>query len=118
MRSKSYYLVIIAFLTALLSHGGVLATEHGYWQDRPIWLGTSGGNINDIGTLYCCAGTLGALVQDSSGNLYILSNNHVLAKTNAGQFGDPIIQPGLIDRGCAFYPDDAVAAHPRADSMI
>jgi hypothetical protein len=30
---------------------------------------------------------------------YILSNNHVLANTNAGQIGDPILQPGPYDGG-------------------
>jgi hypothetical protein len=73
-------------------------------QTRPIKLGTSGGNVYDTNIiypyLYCCSGTLGALVQDSTGNKYILSNNHVLAKTNIGKKGDPVSQPGLIDNGC------------------
>ncbi|MEW6213636.1 MAG: hypothetical protein AB1478_00285 [Nitrospirota bacterium] len=77
---------------------------------RPIQLGTSGGNINDINRLYCCGGTLGSLVQ-SNNVQYILSNNHVLAKTNKGKIGEDIIQPGLIDQNPVCYQDsnDAVA---------
>jgi hypothetical protein len=74
-------------------------------------LGTSGGNINDISRLYCCSGTLGALVQGTDGTKYILSNNHVLARTNAGKINDPIIQPGLVDQSpvCAQDVNDTVA---------
>lgn len=66
-------------------------------QTPPINLGVSGGNLFDENTQYCCTGTLGCLVQDTSGVQYILSNNHVLAKTNQGKIGDYIIQPGLVD---------------------
>ena len=31
------------------------------------------------------------------GNQYILSNNHVLARSDGAAIGDPIIQPGLGD---------------------
>ncbi len=68
------------------------------FQTRPIQLGTTGANINDISSSFCCSGTLGALVKDSSGNQFILSNNHVLAKTNKGIIGEGIIQPGLVDQ--------------------
>jgi hypothetical protein len=61
--------------------------------------GTSGGNINDISTLYCCSGTLGSLVQ-ADGTSYILSNNHVLARSGTAAMGEDISQPGLIDNGC------------------
>ncbi len=68
---------------------------------RPIPLGVSGGSIDDWstrGTLtLCCGGTLGALVQDPGGTLYILSNNHVLGLANGGTIGDDIVQPGIID---------------------
>jgi len=66
-------------------------------QAVPISLGVSGGNITDQTRQNCCTGTLGCLVQDGGGVQYILSNNHVLAKTNKGGKGDPIIQPGLVD---------------------
>lgn len=48
------------------------------------------------------AGTLGCLV-DIPGARCILSNNHILAKTNVGQLGDVIMQPG---------PKDATATSP------
>jgi len=77
----------------------------------PIQLGTSGGNIKDISKGFCYGGTLGALVKDASGNQYILSNNHVLARTNLAALGENIIQPGLIDQspGCFKDSTDIVA---------
>jgi len=69
-------------------------------QATPIRLGTSGSNVKDISigsTTYCCTGTLGSLVQDASGNTYILSNNHVLARSNAAQIGEQIMQRGYTD---------------------
>jgi hypothetical protein len=42
---------------------------------------------------------------------YILSNNHVLANTNAAQSGDPILQPGPYDGG--IDPADRIAALSR-----
>ena len=65
-------------------------------------LGTSGGNVNDVVVgVACCGGTLGSLVT-ISGTQYILSNNHVLAKSDFGNGGGPpngdaISQPGIID---------------------
>jgi hypothetical protein len=73
-------------------------------QSAPIELGTSGGNGNDsivdtqAHTITCCGGTLGSLVT-RGGTQYILSNNHVLAKSDTAAIGDPIVQPGLIDAG-------------------
>ena len=77
----------------------------------PIQLGTSRGNIKDISKGFCYGGTLGALVKDASGNQYILSNNHVLARTNVAALGENIIQPGLIDQspGCFKDSTDIVA---------
>ncbi len=79
-------------------------------QSGIIALGTSGGNDNDYdtyqdhsGTPYiadCCGGTLGALVEDTARNQYILSNNHVLAESDQALIGDTIDEPGLIDNGC------------------
>ena len=61
---------------------------------RPAPGGVSCGHI-DI-----TAGTIGCLVL-RGGELFILSNNHVLANMNAGQQGDPILQPGPYDGGTA-----------------
>jgi hypothetical protein len=51
-----------------------------------------------IGHIDITAGTLGCLVTRND-QLFILSNNHVLANTNAAKRGDPIIQPGRYDGG-------------------
>ena len=61
--------------------------------------GTSGGNINDRTRAFCCSGTLGALVSDGQA-LYILSNNHVLARSSQAAVGEDVSQPGMIDNGC------------------
>jgi hypothetical protein len=65
-------------------------------QTGAVKLGTSGGNVNDTNNNFCCSGTLGSLVV-RNGTQYILSNNHVLAKSDSGITGDPISQPGTID---------------------
>ncbi|HZD50538.1 MAG TPA: hypothetical protein VE178_17475 [Silvibacterium sp.] len=79
-------------------------------QNGAIALGSSGGNDNDYDTYLdrsgnsyiadCCGGTLGALVEDSAHNQYVLSNNHVLAESDQAMIGDTIDEPGLIDNGC------------------
>jgi hypothetical protein len=58
-----------------------------------------------IGHRDITAGTFGLLVQ-RDGTTYILSNNHVLANSNAGRIGDPIYQPGPADGGTS---DDKIA---------
>ncbi len=68
-------------------------------------LGSSGGNNHDYDArgntiADCCSGTLGALVQDNAGRQYLLSNNHVLARSDRATVGDAIVQPGLIDNNC------------------
>ncbi|WP_078595908.1 hypothetical protein [Evansella clarkii] len=49
------------------------------------------------------AGTAGAVVFNNDetlpGRYYILSNNHVIANSNAAKEGDPILQPGAVDGG-------------------
>lgn len=59
------------------------------------------------------------------GQNFILSNNHVLANSNAAQIGDPILQPGPIDGGTltidrianleAFVPITFLAPEPPSD---
>ena len=82
------------------------------FQNPPIKLGTSGGNVNDKTTsnnkVFCCSGTLGALIS-RGGTLYVLSNNHVLDKSDQGTPGDPISQPGLADSSCGQKPNTIVA---------
>jgi len=84
---------------------------------RPIQLGVSGGNINSFESFrhqrFCFGGTLGSLVQDSASQ-YILSNNHILARTGKARPGEPIVQPGLEDTSCMRNTGDAVASFSRA----
>lgn len=90
-----------------------LGPNHKKRQARPVKCGTSGGNVTDFVTqppfVICCSGTLGAVVKDASNKLYVLSNNHVLAKSNAGHIGDKISQPGNIDVNCSPSSTDTVA---------
>jgi hypothetical protein len=69
-------------------------------QNLPVELGTSGSNakdfVNGTNTITCCGGTLGSLVT-RGGTQFILSNNHILARSDAGAVNDAIVQPGLID---------------------
>ena len=72
-------------------------------QPLPIVLGTSGGNSLDTSsgsTIRCCSGTLGALVE-RAGRFYVLSANHVLARSDQALVGEPITQPGLVDNDCS-----------------
>jgi hypothetical protein len=91
----------------LLNSAGVNSSpvSHEMQQGVPVELGSSGGNKNDYDSSQgqiqdCCGGTLGSLVKDSSGNFYILSNNHVLARSDQASKGEDIVQPGLVDDNC------------------
>ncbi len=69
-----------------------------------------------IGHYKVTAGTFGAVVRDrKTGELFILSNNHVLANATDGRdgrarIGDPIYQPGSYDGGTR---DDVIARQER-----
>ena len=94
--------------TAVLLNAPGVTSNPAAHQDAlsaPMYLGGSGGNNNDFDEkgstiIDCCSGTLGALLQDSTGRQYLLSNNHVLARSDHAQTGDSIVQPGLIDNNC------------------
>jgi hypothetical protein len=80
-----------------------------------VAMGSSGGNNADYDTrgeqiADCCSGTLGALVEDATKRQYLLSNNHVLARSDHASVGDVIIQPGLIDNNCSPLGDNAGAS--------
>ncbi len=59
----------------------------------PIFLGSSGGNNTDTNATGCCIGTLGSLL-NRGGTFFILSNNHVLAKSSFAANGEAIMQAG------------------------
>jgi hypothetical protein len=102
---KAIFVGIIAFSLIPLATWADSGPAHRVDQRFPIRLGTSGGNINDSSKGFCYGGTLGALVEDGMGNQYILSNNHVLARTNLATIGEDIIQPGLIDQNPTCFKD-------------
>ncbi len=62
-----------------------------------------------IGHYKITAGTFGCLVRDVCPpcRIHILSNNHVLANSNAASINDPILQSGPFDGGT--YPADMIA---------
>lgn len=106
LTGKSKWIVAALGIATLTGAGMVLDQQTR--QDRPVPMGISGGNINDMDRRYCCGGTLGGLVEDANGTQYILSNNHVMARSNRANIGDLIVQPGLLDVGCSNIPGDAV----------
>jgi hypothetical protein len=98
----------------LLNSAGISSNpaNHQAQSAMQIPLGSSGGNnrdydINGNQIVDCCSGTLGALIQDSNNRQYLLSNNHVLARSDHAAVGDAIIQPGLIDNNCTPNGDGA-----------
>ena len=91
----------------LLNTAGVTSNPAGHQGQLATLmpLGSSGGNNNDFDAhgntiADCCSGTLGSLIQDNNGRQYLLSNNHVLARSDHATVGDAIVQPGLIDNNC------------------
>ena len=90
---------VFGFATIALADDGA---NHQKLQIGLSQLGVSGSSIEFLeveGISYCYAGTLGALVEDAGDPslIYVLSNNHVLARENAAAIGEPVIQPGLLD---------------------
>ena len=75
--------------------GRIMAFSNPVLKLRPAPLGFSVGHP-DI-----TAGSIGARVADGSGNVFLLSNNHVLANGNAASIGDAELQPGPYDGGTA-----------------
>jgi hypothetical protein len=61
-----------------------------------------------IGHYKVTAGTLGVMVRDrTTGERFVLSNNHVIANSNDALVGDAILQPAAMDGGRE--PGDVVA---------
>ena len=78
--------------TDVLETGVIRAFQDPKDRMRPARPGVS------IGHRDITAGTFGCVVR-KGGTLFVLSNNHVLADTNRGSPGDPILQPGPLDGG-------------------
>ncbi len=89
---------------------------------RPAPLGFS------VGHPAITAGSIGARVVDGAGNVYVLSNNHVLANSNDATIGDAELQPGPFDGGTdpsdrigtlfAFKPIDFSGGNNTFDAAI
>ncbi len=86
--------------TDVIETGRIRAFQSPTERLRPALGGSS------IGHREITAGTLGCLVKRGS-EVFILSNNHVLANSNDAQPGDAILQPGPHDGGT--FPDDHIA---------
>jgi hypothetical protein len=104
--------------TDIIETGVIRALQAPTDRWRPAPGGVSIGHFN------ITAGTLGCLVR-KGGETFILSNNHVLANSNAAAIGDPILQPGPHDGGTmandhianleAFVPISFVAPEPPSE---
>lgn len=86
--------------TDVVETGPIRAFQSRTDKIRPAPGGVSIGHPN------ITAGTLGCIVRKND-ERFILSNNHVLANSNAAQNGDPILQPGPVDGG--IMPADQIA---------
>jgi hypothetical protein len=86
--------------TDVFQTGPIRALQSNTERIRPAPGGVS------IGHREITAGTLGCLVKKDA-QIFILSNNHVLANSNEAQVGDAILQPGPYDGGR--FPEDHIA---------
>lgn len=68
-------------------------TSNAQRWERAVPIGVSAGHPA------ITAGTIGCRVKGADGRIYALSNNHVLANSNAASIGDRTIQPGPYDGG-------------------
>ncbi|MBB5369800.1 MULTISPECIES: hypothetical protein [unclassified Janthinobacterium] len=88
---------------------GVIDAQPHRFRLRPAPGGVSVGHFRiTAGSIACLA--VGRSAPRNS-RLMILSNNHVLANSNGGAFGDCIVQPGSIDGGKC--PQDQIATLER-----
>ncbi|MGH9314427.1 MAG: hypothetical protein ACRD1S_14680 [Vicinamibacterales bacterium] len=114
-RIRSAFIALIAVTLAIAGLTAAIS-DH---RERTFEFGSSGGNVNSINKRFCCSGTLGALVADAGGAEYILSNNHVLARSDKAGAGEDVSQPGLIDNGCQVHTvvADFTAAAPLGSNV-
>ena len=96
----------IASAEVRVEHTGPIELLSPLLKHRPAPGGVSLGHIN------VTAGTLGCLCRGNQAprDTYtlVLSNNHVLANSNQGKPGDPVLQPGPADGGR--YPGDLIGS--------
>jgi hypothetical protein len=106
-----------ASAVVLVNSAGISSNPatHQAQSPAPVLLGSSGGNNADYDArgnqiVDCCSGTLGALVEDENKRQYLLSNNHVLARSDHAGVGDTIVQPGLIDNNCTPLSNESTSS--------
>ena len=101
--------------------GLLMARSDPTTKQRPAPVGFS------VGHPLITAGTIGARVVNATGNVFVLSNNHVLANSNDANLGDPTLQPGAFDGGvtadqigtlAAFKPIDFSGGNNTIDAAI
>lgn len=94
--------------------GRILSLGHG-WAGTPLPVEAAQGETGRVRPLRpgvsiahvdVTAGTLGAFVTRGEGEVFALSNWHVLAGSPSAQVGDVIVQPGPADGGAA--PQDRI----------
>jgi hypothetical protein len=108
MAKKSGFLLGLIMLIGIIGCGGggssaptptptpsqIFPNDEQLAQTAPVKVGTSGANANDLGATVCCIGTLGSLwTAPGITNPVILSNNHVLDRSDKGVAGEAINQP-------------------------
>lgn len=69
-----------------------------------------GASIGNCGS--ASSGTFACLVADQDANAHVLSNNHVIALSNAAPIGSGVCQPGPLDGGVC--PADTIATLAKA----
>ncbi|HEV7550899.1 MAG TPA: hypothetical protein VGP65_04415, partial [Candidatus Angelobacter sp.] len=97
----------------------VFPNDQSLAQSAPVKLGTSGGNANDLGTKVCCIGTLGSLwTAVGVPNPVILSNNHVLDRSDKGVAGEAINQPVQLACTARGAPPPLTVAHLTSGALL
>jgi len=97
IRERSAGEIDIAYTGRILALEGVPLRE----ETRPLLIGSSCAHVREF------LGTLGCFVR-REGQVFLLSNNHVLARENLATLGQVVLQPASGDDG--MRPDDVVGA--------
>lgn len=126
MAKKSGFLLGLIVLMGIIGCGGggsstpaptptpsqIFPNDEQLAQTAPVKVGTSGANANDLGAKVCCIGTLGSLwTAPGVINPVILSNNHVLDRSDKGVAGEAINQPLQLACTASTAPTPLTVAH-------
>ena len=127
MRRTSFFLLGLIVIIGFVGCGGggsssaptptptpsqVFPNDEQLAQTPPVKVGTSGANAQDLGAKVCCIGTLGSLwTAPGIANPVILSNNHVLDRSDKGVPGEAINQPLQLACTATTAPPPLTIAH-------